>query len=726
MFILWIGSIHGVSAQTFIPDWGPAFLQNEVAKIKVTIHPDSMALLLSGPYLGNGHEFPATATYETSSGIEALGYIGFRTRGNTSLQAGKKSFKIDFASGLGTWNGLHEINLNGSHNDPSMIRAKLCWDALRHFELPGSRVSMVELYVNDEYKGLYSNVEFIDEAFADLYYNSRYGNIWKCLYPADLNYLGNDPQLYAALTPWYELRNNKELNDYSAFSQLVNTLNNVSNAAFPCEIKKLFNVDRYIQYLAMDVVTGNWDGGAFNKNNFYLIFNERTRRLEYLPYDLDNTLGVDWVGVDWSQQNIYNWDGSNNLILYNRIMNTNEFRTLYAHYVNEFSQYMISDAFTTHAQSLMEVITPSALADTYRTLDYGFDDNDFLNALDSAWGWQIDYGILPYLQARAFSIQSQLQVSTSPMGIWEVTAQESGVNVQLNALSAATDVVAAYRWESEATWQTSPMMVVDTIGDAMRWQMTMPIADTIATLEWFPYAMSSGLPALPCQTWRVHFGLDSLGMMINEVAPRGTEVMDEFGVSEDWVELYKVPGSSFSYNNVWITDNPAQPNKWKLSNIPSNEGNYLRLWADDDVEEGIYHLNFKLKGSGEFVGISYLDYGAWHWLDSLYYPATVFNQSWGRAVDGAQPWVHFVTTTPDASNQSVGVEEQVGLSNQAYPNPMQDGFYWTGSSQVQVVDAYGRVVAQQLRVGWNEAQSWSSGVYTIVDTNGHVHRVIKW
>ena len=52
-----------------------------------------------------------------------LGYIGFRTRGNTSLQAGKKSFKIDFNNGLGTWNGLHELNLNGSHNDPSMIRA---------------------------------------------------------------------------------------------------------------------------------------------------------------------------------------------------------------------------------------------------------------------------------------------------------------------------------------------------------------------------------------------------------------------------------------------------------------------------------------------------------------------------------------------------------------------------------------------------------------------------
>jgi hypothetical protein len=728
--IAFIGCFLTSKTQTVIPDWGPAFLQNEVAKIKVTIPPDSMLLLLSDAYLGNGHEFPATAIYETSSGIEPLGNIGFRTRGNTSLQAGKKSFKIDFANGWGTWNGLHELNLNGSHNDPSMIRAKLCWDALRHFDLPGSRVSMVELYVNEEYKGLYSNVEFIDDAFTDLYYNSPYGNIWKCLYPADLNYLGNDPQLYAALTPWgtpwYELQNNTELNDYSAFSQFVNILNNSSNAAFPCEIKKVFNIDRYIQYLAMDVVTGNWDGGAYNKNNFYLIFNDRTRRLEYLPYDLDNTLGVDWLGVDWSQQNIYNWDGSINLILYNRIMNTNEFRTLYAHYVDTFSQYLISDAFAAHAQSLRDLITPSALADTYRTLDYAFDDADFLNALDSAWGGHVDQGILTYLQARTTSIASQLQVTTWPLGIWEVVSEDNGQEVVLSALSAVDDMAAAYRWEGETAWQSTMMQVVDTLGDAQRWQLTMSIADTNATLEWFPFSLSSGLPSLPCQTWRVHFGLDSLGMMINEVAPSGTSAVDEFGVSEDWVELYKVPGSNFSYNNVWITDNPNQPNKWKLSNIPSNEGNFIRLWADDDEEEGIYHLNFKLSGSGEFVGISYLDYGAWHWLDSLSFPTTVFNQSWGRAVDGAQPWVHFVTTTPDASNQSVGVEESQALTIQAYPNPMSEGFYWTGSSQVQVVDAYGRVVAQRLRVGWNEAQSWSSGVYTIIDTNGHVHRVMKW
>ena len=45
---------------------------------------------------------------------------------------------------------------------------------------------------------------------------------------------------------------------------------------------------------------------------------------------------------------------------------------------------------------------------------------------------------------------------------------------------------------------------------------------------------------------------------------------------------------------------------------------------------------------------------------------------------------------------------------------------------MQVVDAYGRVGAQEWGVGWKEAQSGASGVYTIIETNGHVHRVMKW
>jgi hypothetical protein len=53
-------------------------------------------------------------------------------------------------------------------------------------------------------------------------------------------------------------------------------------------------------------------------------------------------------------------------------------------------------------------ITPAALSDDYKGLDYGFTDQDFLNALQLTWGAHVKSGIVPYLQNRKTSALSQL------------------------------------------------------------------------------------------------------------------------------------------------------------------------------------------------------------------------------------------------------------------------------------------------------------------------------
>ena len=57
---------------------------------------------------------------------EYIDSIGFRIRGNTSRNADKKSFKIDFnhfKRGRQFFD-IEKINLNGEHNDPSISEVK--------------------------------------------------------------------------------------------------------------------------------------------------------------------------------------------------------------------------------------------------------------------------------------------------------------------------------------------------------------------------------------------------------------------------------------------------------------------------------------------------------------------------------------------------------------------------------------------------------------------------
>jgi hypothetical protein len=55
-----------------------------------------------------------------------------------------------------------------------------------------------------------------------------------------------------------------------------------------------------------------------------------------------------------------------------------------------------------------QLITPAALLDDYKGLDYGFTDQDFLDALQQTWGAHVKSGMIPYLQNRKQSALSQL------------------------------------------------------------------------------------------------------------------------------------------------------------------------------------------------------------------------------------------------------------------------------------------------------------------------------
>ena len=208
-----------------------AFLQDEVASVYISIEQDSLDLLL-GDSLYSGHEFMAVMTYEHSGGIISYDSIGFRARGNTSLVSQKKSFKLDFNRFISNqkFEGLEELNLNGEHNDVSIMRAFFAQHLMRSSGLPAARTSYVKLYVNNEYKGLYINIEHIDDEFLDLRFPTEAnGNLWKCNYGADLTWWGNNASSYQSV---YELKTNKDSADYTALINFINVLNNAPAAGF--------------------------------------------------------------------------------------------------------------------------------------------------------------------------------------------------------------------------------------------------------------------------------------------------------------------------------------------------------------------------------------------------------------------------------------------------------------------------------------------------------------
>ena len=73
------------------------------------------------------------------------------------------------------------------------MRSKLCWDIFQKVGIVSSRASHAKLYINGSYYGLYISIEHIDDSFVAKNYSNGSGNLWKCVWPADLTYRGNSP-----------------------------------------------------------------------------------------------------------------------------------------------------------------------------------------------------------------------------------------------------------------------------------------------------------------------------------------------------------------------------------------------------------------------------------------------------------------------------------------------------------------------------------------------------
>ena len=398
-----------IFAQIPQPSYNQAFLQNEVATVFINIDSDSLNLLL-GDSLFSGHEFMAAISYQSSLGTVVYDSIGFRARGNTSLSSQKKSFKIDFNRFVSAqkFEGLEELNLNGEHNDVSIMRSFLAQHLLRAAGLAASRTSYVKLYVNNEYKGLYINVEHLDDEFLDLRFPTEAnGNLWKCFYGADLTWWGSNPSSYQAV---YELKTNKDSANYTALLNFINVLNNVPSVYFPCAIQEVLDVDLFLRNIALEILMGQWDGYAYNKNNYYLYQREGDSKMVYLSYDLDNTFGIDWFNINWALRNVYAWSPGNQARpLYTKLMAVPYFKDRFTfHMLDILNTIWNVSELQLLLEEKQQLISPAALLDDYKGLDYGFTDQDFLEALQQTWGAHVKSGIIPYLQNRKQSALSQL------------------------------------------------------------------------------------------------------------------------------------------------------------------------------------------------------------------------------------------------------------------------------------------------------------------------------
>jgi len=731
-----LSTLMGVS-QVVNPDFGLVFPQDEVPTVRITIDPDTLDAVFETGVTGDQREYKATFRFESSGLTQTIQQVGFRLRGNTSLQAQRKSFKVSFntyVSGA-KWQGLEKLNLNGSHNDPSRMRANLSWNIMRNANLPASRAGYVKFYINDEYKGLYNNIEHIDEQFTKRIDGIGSGNLYKCLYPAPLTFIGNNPDSYkleAQGRRVYDLNNNQYLDDYSDLANFIKVLNQTPINNLPCELEAVFNVDSYLKQAALDVLIGNWDGYIYNHNNFYLYHNLKTDLMEFIAYDVDNTLGIDWLGIDWTTRNIYTWSPSwGERPLFTRLLEVPQYRARFTNYMHELINTSCNaDSVAIMAQHDLDLISSAVQTDPYHSLDYGFSYNDFLQSIYESWGGQVDYGIVPYVEARNNTALNQLDniVPTKSLGAFWMQHNYPEV-------SSGIAMVAAFGNIDSTVFQFSLDGNSWTDGGFMKDDGIFPDAlsnDGIFTssLPSFPSAdfiycraaIVDSSVFSPCDGKVLFLTESNSQIFINEImTDNATVIADENGQFDDWIELWNAGANSISLNGKFLSDDADEPYKFALPNVALTPGQHLLFWADNDELLNRYHTNFSLAASGETLRLYTKEMNSPRLVDVVEVPDLTEDFSYGRITDGSAVWVTFEIPTPQATNQVLGIENSILTAFNVFPNPANHNLYFTEFVKtVEVIDLTGRTIIKKGDTNQIDISSLNVGLYLIKTEKGTI------
>ncbi len=700
-------------AQYDHPQDGLLFDRTEVPQIEIILAPEDFQAILDDP--SSNEEYPANFIFSSSSLNDTMENIGFRLRGNTSRFSQKKSFKISFNTFEAgrKFEGVEKLNLNGEHNDPSITRSLLCWDLCKELDIIAARSNHVRLYINGEYRGLYINVEHIDEEFVQKRFSHSEGNLFKCLYPADLHYKGPDPNAYKEEQNGrrtYDLKTNKGGDDYSALAHFIDVLNNYEGESFRCEIEEVFDVDTYLRAIVMDILTSNWDGPIFLKNNFYLYHDPYKDRFTYISYDLDNTFGIDWFGIDWANSNIYTWAGLSGEYrpIFEKIMLVPEFKNRFSYYMSEAIQTVFTaEALHPKMEAIKDRIEAYRVNDIFAGLDYGWSYTDFLDSYNMSLGDHVKLGLKNYVERRVASIEDQLNLVDIYPVIRYHDSQWSPENIDFS-IHYFDDVEvseAVFHYSVDGNEWMSETMDID--GDKATF--LYPI-DTGASMEYY-FSVEDNIgqnQRYPlCESLQINIVSEELpDIVINEVMTDNSDFKkDENGEYDDWIEIYNNSNTVVPISQFYLSDDPTVPNKWSMPNTILNPNEYMIIWADGEPHQGSRHANFKLKAGGEFLGLFSSEENHFLPIDVVDIPELESNTSYARQPNGDGFFFETDEVTFDFNNDEFSSTDEPSIYSAIfYPLPSDGLFNLKGSATGLEILSISDLLGRTIDFNWNGKQ----------------------
>ncbi len=241
-----------------------------------------------------------TLVIVTAAGVEARYQVGIRNRGLTSSNKLPNSYHIDLPRDA-SWETLDALNFNTQYTQSQLAGLQLFQAA--GFVAEDSRAVQVRVNGVDLSNpgspsfGVYIQLEASDDVFVTNHFpEDDGGNLYRAVRSSsgsargDLRDLGSDP---AAYTPYYDKKTNASEADYSDLIELVDVLNNSSDAEYYGKLQQVVDIDQWLGYFATVTILGSQETmlGTGVGDDYLLYRGELDPRFMLIPHDMDTILG---------------------------------------------------------------------------------------------------------------------------------------------------------------------------------------------------------------------------------------------------------------------------------------------------------------------------------------------------------------------------------------------------------------------------------------------------
>lgn len=412
----------------------PFFDKKTLGEIRLTLPAknwsdalDSMRLYGEGMMLGTAQ-------------IDGVLYdsIGIRFRGNNSYQTGMKrnpfQFKLNFVKPDQNHQGYHSVKLSSALRDPSLVREVLFHEIASQY-MPSPQASYTKLYVNNEYVGVFINLESVDGKFLQSHYGSDGNPLFKAGvdYKPETSAADCKQNIFGSLE--YEsnidcYRHNFEIKSSRGWKDLQE-LTRVLNQE-PAKIDQVLDVDRALWMLALNNIMVNLSSYSGNYSINYYLYKDDNGRFQPVHWDLNLSFGSFKNTGNGSDLDLRKLQKLDPLLhadnpykpLISQLLKDPLYRKIYLSHLRQINDdFFANGAYEKRAQELQAMIVVPFNDDVNKIYSL----EDFQNSLKTTIGRKSKIpGITELMDKRSRFLKTHPELTALPSAVSDITVQGRG------------------------------------------------------------------------------------------------------------------------------------------------------------------------------------------------------------------------------------------------------------------------------------------------------------